>query len=285
MVEQWLVLEGRAADPSRSEEQREQDATAATSARAELDVLASEIRKRVTPFHWWIEFPEVFFEERPDPLQEGAVNGAALMEGVVGNPPFAGKNMIAAGHPDGYIAWLLTIHAESHGNADLCAHFFRRAADLVGRHGAFGLIGTNTIAQGDTRRTSLQPLLAAELVVYRAEEDVAWPGDAAVVVTLLHLALGVPVKAVGGHATLNDARVVCINSFLRARKEAAEARAFSEYGKSLVGSFRRRGVHTGIPARRKVSFRRIHAMLRSSGGISRRGLQSASLAEQLALRN
>jgi hypothetical protein len=25
------------------------------------------VRKKLTPFHWWIEFPEVFFEARPDP--------------------------------------------------------------------------------------------------------------------------------------------------------------------------------------------------------------------------
>jgi len=36
----------------------------------------------------------VFFEERPDPLDEGKKNGAALMEAVVGNPPFGGKNTI-----------------------------------------------------------------------------------------------------------------------------------------------------------------------------------------------
>ena len=42
-------------------------------------------------------------------------------------------------------------HDESHGNADLVAHFFRRAFDLTRHNGAFGLIATNTIAQGDTR--------------------------------------------------------------------------------------------------------------------------------------
>jgi hypothetical protein len=205
---------------------------------AEVEELAREARKKLTPFHWWIEFPEVFFDERPDPLQGGAVNGAALMEAVVGNPPFAGKNVIAANYPDGYIAWLLANHPEAHGNADLCAHFFRRAGHLVGTHGAFGLIGTNTIAQGDTRRSALQPLLRSQFVVYRAEEDVAWPGDAAVVVTLLHLAIGRPAEAMRERIVLNEAHVAQINSFLRTRAETTDAAALaSNSGQSLVGSF------------------------------------------------
>ena len=47
-----------------------------------------------------------------------------------------------------------SVHDESHGNADLVAHFFRRAFDLLRRQGTFGLIATNTIGQGDTRSTA-----------------------------------------------------------------------------------------------------------------------------------
>jgi hypothetical protein len=41
----------------------------------------------------------------------------------VGNPPFAGKNTVAAGNAGGYPDWLQHVHEESHGNADLVAHF------------------------------------------------------------------------------------------------------------------------------------------------------------------
>ena len=41
-----------------------------------------------------------------------------------------------------------TIHEGAHGNADLVAHFFRRAFDLLRDGGTFGLIATNTIAPG-----------------------------------------------------------------------------------------------------------------------------------------
>lgn len=233
MVEQWLVLEGRAADTSRSEEQREQDAAAAASARAELDVLASEIRRCVAPFHWWIEFPEVFFEERPDPLVGGVVTGAALMEGVVGNPPFGGKNNIIEANPEGYLDWLQIVAAGAHGNSDLCAHFFRRAALLLGNHGAFGLVATKTIAQGETRVMGLEYLVAHEWVIYEATTMFNWPGTANVTVSAVHCAHG---NVDGGTPVLDGRDVGVINSRLRPRPERATPEPLgANTGISFVG--------------------------------------------------
>ena len=70
------------------------DTTQAAESGAQLRRLADEAREKLAPFHWWIEFPEVFFEERPDPLQSGARNGAALMEGappMIANPWFVSE--------------------------------------------------------------------------------------------------------------------------------------------------------------------------------------------------
>ena len=100
--------------------------------------------KPIEPFHWEIEFPEVF----------GRENGG--FDAMVGNPPFAGKNTLINSHRDGYLDWLKTVHDESHGNADLVAHFYRRAFNLLRKDGCFGLIATNTIGQGDTRSTGLR---------------------------------------------------------------------------------------------------------------------------------
>ena len=128
------------------------------------------------PFHWEIEFPEVFERENPG------------FDAVVGNPPFAGKNTVIAAHVAGYLHWLKAMHEESHGNADLVAHFFRRAFTLMRDGGAFGLIATNTIAQGDTRATGLRFICEHGGEIYRARRRVKWPGLAAVVVSVLHVA-------------------------------------------------------------------------------------------------
>ena len=49
----------------------------------------------VTPFHWELEFPEVF--------RRGG------FDVIVGNPPFAGKNTITEGNAAGYLDWLKLI--------------------------------------------------------------------------------------------------------------------------------------------------------------------------------
>ena len=69
---------------------------------------------------------------------------------------------------DGYLDWLKTIHDESHGNADLVAHFFRRAFNLLRNEGTFGLIATNTIGQGDTRATGLRWICKHGGTIYAA---------------------------------------------------------------------------------------------------------------------
>ena len=132
----------------------------------------------LAPFHWEVEFPEVFERENPG------------FDAVVGNPPFAGKNTVIAAHVAGYLHWLKAMHEESHGNADLVAHFFRRAFTLMRDRGTFGLIATNTIAQGDTRATGLRWICEHGGEIYRARRRVKWPGLAAVVVSVLHVAKG-----------------------------------------------------------------------------------------------
>src|SRR5205814_3829073 len=109
---------------------------------------------------------------------------------IVGNPPFAGKNTIIEGHADGYLDWVKVIHEESHGNADLVAHFFRRAFNLLWSGGAFGLIATNTIAQGDTRSTGLRWICTHGGTIDAARKRYKWPGRAAVVVSVVHVRRG-----------------------------------------------------------------------------------------------
>jgi hypothetical protein len=147
----------------------------------ELDATIQELhggRHPLRPFHWEIEFPEVFDRD----------NGG--FDAIVGNPPFAGKNTLINSNREEYLDWLKTLHDDSHGNSDLVAHFFRRAFNLIREDGCFGLIATNTIAQGDTRHTGLRWICTHGGTIYSARRRYRWPGEAAVVVSVVHLRKG-----------------------------------------------------------------------------------------------
>ena len=188
--------------------------------RSWLEVLRHE-EPPLVPFHWEIEFPEAFDRENPG------------FDAIVGNPPFAGKNTVAAANFTGYPEWLKQLHPQSHGNSDLVAHFFRRAFDLVRTGGTFGLIATNTIAQGDTRFTGLRWICENGGEVYNARRRFKWPGLAAVVVSIVHVSKG------GLHsAKLLDGKAVDdITAFLFHRGGHSDpARLEANAGKSFQGS-------------------------------------------------
>jgi hypothetical protein len=141
----------------------------------ELVQILQELEKPVTPFHWEVEFPEVFDKENPG------------FDAVVGNPPFFGGSKISSNFGNEYLEWLKVANPESHGNADLVAHFFRRAFAILRKSGCFGLIATNTIAQGDTRSTGLRYICQNGGAIYCAQKRFKWPGIAAVVVSVVHV--------------------------------------------------------------------------------------------------
>ena len=149
--------------------------------REEAEEIVAGLRageRPVFPFHWELAFPEVFARENPG------------FDAFVGNPPFAGKNTLRASTREAYPEWLLETYEETHGNADLVAFFFRRAFDKLRSGGAFGLIATNTIAQGDTRGTGLRHICTHGGTIFNARRRVKWPGMAAVVVSVVHVTKG-----------------------------------------------------------------------------------------------
>lgn len=124
------------------------------------------------PFHWVLEFPEVFQRE----------NGG--FDGIVGNPPFLGGKKVSVVLGSPYREYLVNALASgTRGNADLVAFFFLRASSLLRHGGCLGLIATNTIGQGDTREVGLDRINADGGVLFRAVKSREWPGEAGVYVS------------------------------------------------------------------------------------------------------
>jgi hypothetical protein len=174
----------------------------------------------IRPFHWELEFPEVF---------GGASPG---FDAVVGNPPFAGKNTLLAGNRAGYVDWLQSLHQGAHGNADLVAHFVCRAFSLLRPGGCFGLIATNTVGQGDTRESGLRAVIEGGGSIIRAVRRLPWPGEAAVVVSVVHV-----LKEAVRRPVLDGQQVRRISAYLvEGDLDATPARLAANAGKAFQGA-------------------------------------------------
>ncbi|HCF1767788.1 type IIL restriction-modification enzyme MmeI [Pseudomonas aeruginosa] len=131
------------------------------------------------PFHWPLEFPEVFAREHGG------------FDGIVGNPPFLGGQRITGVAGTAFRDWLVTHIAEGRrGSADLVAYFFLRSWSLLREGGSFGLLAVNTIAEGDTRQVGLESMVGAGAVIHAAYPNEPWPGKAAVVTSRVHVRKG-----------------------------------------------------------------------------------------------
>lgn len=173
-------------------------------------------------FHWPFEFPEVF-----------AAEGRGGFSAFVGNPPFLGGRNITAQYGSNYSEAIKSIFPSSNGGADLCAYFFVNSFKLLNNKGTFGLISTNTIAQGDTREAGLDHILLHKGSIYFANSTFIWPGQAAVHVSVVHVSKGF----YNGPKTLNQKTVNHISALLDETKSFGDPRKLiSNQNLSFQGS-------------------------------------------------
>ena len=125
------------------------------------------------------------------------------------------------------------LYEETNSSADLVAHFFRRAYTFLRLHGCLGLIATNTISQGDTRYTGLRWICIHDGTVFAARRRLKWPGQAAVVVSVVHVHKG-PLL---GPFLLDDRESPIITAFLfHAGGHDDPEKLKANVGRSFIGS-------------------------------------------------
>ena len=136
-----------------------------------------------------------------------------------------------------YREYLVQVLARgTRGIADLVAYFFRRAAQLTRQGGDFGLIATNTLAQGDTREVGLLPLERTGHTIRAAWPDMPWEGNATVCTS--QVVIRTPGQAYAGPVLLHGRPVDRISSFLKAGEEDWEARPLAaNAGLAFIGSY------------------------------------------------
>lgn len=150
--------------------------TAAQGKPQPLQELAQAQLKGHTPFHWQLEFPEVF-------LDHGG------FDAIIANPPYLGSQKLRGVLGDRLRDFLIrkTRHA---GSADLAAFFIRRAYQLLKSNGKLGLVATNSITQGQTRKVGLQHLIEQGASIHDATSSTPWPGSSKLQVNIVHINKG-----------------------------------------------------------------------------------------------
>ncbi|GLI35264.1 Eco57I restriction-modification methylase domain-containing protein [Desulforhabdus amnigena] len=190
-------------------------------ARAALSVDLPPGKPPRKPFHWPLEFPEVFSRQ----------NGG--FDALVGNPPFLGGQRITGVLGSSYRDWLVHhVAGGRRGSADLVAYFFLRAWSLIREGGGFGLLAVNTIAEGDTRQVGLEAMVRAGAVIHAAYPNEPWPGKAAVVTSRVHVHKG----EWRGERSLLGRPVPFISAFLSDREEWSPKRLKANEGIAFQGS-------------------------------------------------
>jgi hypothetical protein len=134
----------------------------ADTARYKLDTDRPEGAFERRPTHWPLSFPEVF--------ESGG------FDAVIGNPPFLGGQKLTGAFGTAYREFLVRwVAGGARGSADLLAYFLLVANRILNDHGQTGLIGTNTMAQGNTREVGLDQLIADGTVIRAAIKSAHWP--------------------------------------------------------------------------------------------------------------
>lgn len=131
------------------------------------------------PFHWPLEFPEVFEREKSG------------FDAIVGNPPFVGGQRISGTFGPAYQSYLVQHGTyDEQSSVDLVVYFFLRAFALLRASGCMGLLGRRSLAEGKNRETGLSQILKHGGQIFVANTNIEWPGKASVIVHQLSIAKG-----------------------------------------------------------------------------------------------
>lgn len=155
------------------------------------------------PFHWPLEFPEVFSRNNSG------------FDAIIGNPPFyAGAwitSILGSAYREHIVANIASGTAGLRGTADLCCYFILRSISIGHGESCSGLILSSSVTEGDSREVGLSQVVKNGVQIYRATSKMDWPGSANVEIVLAWLTKG----AFRGRKFIDGAEVPEISAALK----------------------------------------------------------------------
>ena len=153
-------------------------------------------------------------------------------DAIIGNPPFLGGSRFRSELGDDYVDRLSSKFSDVKDQVDFCSYWFRLAHDNIKDKGQVGLVGTNSISQGKSRRATLDYVTDKGGHIHEAVSTQPWSGEAKVHVSIVNWKYEQPNKYF-----LDNQRVNFINSALQPHVNVSKAFALEvNKNKCLVGA-------------------------------------------------
>ncbi len=137
-------------------------------------------------------------------------------DAIIGNPPFLGGKNIRLNLGDEYAEKIFTKYPK---DVDFCSYWFRLAHDKINEKGRVGLVATNSISQGKSRKVSLDYITNNNGYIHEAISTQKWSGEAKVHVSIINWSKVKPNQYFLDHQEVN-----LINSSLTSLTDVTQAK-------------------------------------------------------------
>lgn len=141
-------------------------------------------------------------------------------DAYVGNPPFLGGKHMRLNLGDEYVDQVFQRFPEVHDSVDFCTYWFRLAHENLQPDGRAGLVATNMVRRGKSRRASLDYIRDNGGHIHSAISTQPWSGEAKVHVSIVNWN-----QEAAGSFRLDGEIVNRINTSLRSTVDVSEAMA------------------------------------------------------------
>ncbi len=103
---------------------------------------------------------------------------------IIGNPPFLGGKTMRKNLGEDYLNRIFSKFPDVKDSVDFCVYWFRLAHQSLNLNGCAGLVATNSISQGKSRKASLDYIVQNGGSIHEAISTQVWSGEANVHVSI-----------------------------------------------------------------------------------------------------
>jgi len=151
-------------------------------------------------------------------------------DAIIGNPPFLGGHRLRKELGDDYVEKLFDTFPEVKDQVDFCGYWFRISHNNINKNMRIGLVGTNSISQGKSRKATLDYITKNKGNIHNAVSTQPWSGEANVHVSIVNWSLEKPKQYF-----LDNKKVDIINTSLQPHIDVSHAKTIKSNSNKCLG--------------------------------------------------